>query len=186
MTKKTAHGRRPWMILLALLASAALLMTTPSASANGDDDDGWDDDWDHKPRCERGDDGMVNTSGGDWRRHCVPCPTDLGAEALSDGSVWVFFDEAPGSDGSRIYRSINGGPFASLVVLPNGTDQYRDTNTTPGVTYTYKVVGLFDGRESHRCDSVSVTAVPVFPTAVGATLAGLLGVAAYVGLGRRR
>ncbi len=107
------------------------------------------------------------------------------ATANEGGSITINVTHAAGSDGSSLYRSVNGGPFALLSSIPAVQSQYLDSNTTIGSTYAYAATALFAQSETDFCDSVEITSVPVFPGAVAASLAALVGMLGYA-LARRR
>lgn len=116
---------------------------------------------------------------------CAPeCPADLGlvATANGDGSVSLNWDDVAGVDEYNVYRAEGAG---ALVLLDTVSESaFLDTSTMAGVTYTYAVTLVDDGRESPICDRAEVTAIPFFG-ALGAALAALGAVAAIV-VARRR
>lgn len=122
---------------------------------------------------------------GDEPRENPPCPTNLQATAESDGDVRLTWDTAEGAVSYNIYRTVEGGDFDYLATTTDTT--YTDTTTEVGVTYEY-IVTAFDGEsESVDCDSVTVTAIPFFPSLmVGAVaLAGSVGAFALISRTRR-
>jgi len=118
-----------------------------------------------------------------WVDECeVPppegCPeVGLEATANEDGSITVDVDV---EGNFTLMRSEGSGGFGSVGDF-RGDTRYVDTDTTPGVTYTYKVV-----IDEQDCARIVVTAIPVFPTLVAAGLASGLGLLGYVALRRRR
>ena len=115
----------------------------------------------------------------------LACPTGLGATALANEDVRIDFTPAAGSVGSNVYRTEAGGERTLVAELGAGEGSFLDTSTVAGTTYTYEVTAVYDEGESGPCATVQVTAIPVFPTVVGALAASTLGVLAYAGLRRR-
>lgn len=113
------------------------------------------------------------------------CPTDLEAEALPDGSVRLTFTPANGTEGNNVYRTVADQDPVLMAELPPGATEFVDESTEPGTTYTYEVRSVFEGRETPECPTVEVTAIPVFPTVLGAVAASTVGILAYAGLRRR-
>ncbi|MEM4531236.1 MAG: fibronectin type III domain-containing protein [Thermofilaceae archaeon] len=50
--------------------------------------------------------------------------------------------------GFRVYRSVNGGPWTLVAVLPLSTTTYTDTNVVEGSYYWYRVVEYYGSQES--------------------------------------
>jgi hypothetical protein len=107
-----------------------------------------------------------------------PCdgPENVQATANPDGTIlveWAY----------EVYRAVGDGPFEEIGQTSGhnpdvpGTDRgpedhdtsFLDTNTTVGETYRYQIQAF--GPPPHLsdiCGEVTVTAIPVFPTAVAA------------------
>jgi hypothetical protein len=114
------------------------------------------------------------------------CPTGLLAIANGDGSVRLTWTEAPGSDGTNVYRADGDGDFVYVTTTAAGSDEYLDTTTVAGASYAYMVTGLYGNEESVGCALVEVTAIPDLPTALGAGLAMGGSLVAFALLARRR
>lgn len=99
------------------------------------------------------------------------CPTGLTVVANPDGSVTLFWNDAPGSDGTNIYRAADGGDFEYLATAVPEAEAYTDTTAVPGTSYEYAVTGLYGDAESQQCGVVEVTAIPEFPTLAALGLA---------------
>lgn len=127
-----------------------------------------------------------------------PCPTDLAVALQSNGDVLVTWTPAPGSNGTNIWRSVNGGEFDLGDHVDGNTtnESTDDTPHTPGWTYTYTARGTYGFNESQDCPEASVTIpggtsppptdIPFFPSTTSVVVASL---AALVGVGfvlRRR
>ncbi len=113
------------------------------------------------------------------------CPTDLTAIETENGNILVNFTPAPGSDGTNIYRSVNGGPFDYLDTLAPAATQYLDTDANPLTGYAYYVTALYDDRESQDCPITELRTIPVFPGVFAGVMAAVVGVVAYGGLRRK-
>lgn len=116
----------------------------------------------------------------------IECPPmDLTATANADGSIslnWTDVGEA--ADEYNIYRSAGGG---ALVFLDSTSDTtYTDESTTVGVSYTYAITIVKDGRESEICARAQATAIPFFGAPILAALALAGSVGAFAVLRRRK
>lgn len=117
----------------------------------------------------------------------VECPPiDITAVANDDGSITVSWDELGEGEMINLYRAEDGGDFVFISMFGEGTNGYFDTDTEVGVTYEYAVTSFDGTTESEVCDTVEVTAIPVFSTLLAGGLAAMLGIGAYVMIGRRR
>ena len=116
----------------------------------------------------------------------MSCPTDVDAIANGDGSVTLRFTAAAGSDGTNIYRADGDGDFEYLTTVGADVTTYTDTTTVAGSAYSFMLTGLYGDEESQGCEVSEVSAIPVFPGAVGFGLATLLGAGVYLALARRR
>ncbi len=114
-----------------------------------------------------------------------PCPSDLEATETQAGGIQLNFTPAPGSDGTNIYRSVNGAPFLYLDTLGSGATQYNDTNVNPLTGYAYYITGLFGDLESQDCPIVELKTIPVFPSVFAGILAAAVGAVAYGGMRRK-
>ena len=114
-----------------------------------------------------------------------PCPPDVTARALDDGSVLVQWGIASG-EGYLVYRAEGDGDF-ELVSIEMGTTNtdFLDVNVTGGVTYRYTVTTFEDDVSSGPCAEVEVTTIPFFPGLVVGALALAGSVGAYVWLRRK-
>lgn len=148
-----------------LLAVAALLLVQGAAAGHQDDTAERDD-----PECVG--------------------PQQITAE--HDGPAHVISWSAfAGADSYNLYRSeiVPGGPagggFDVLATVDGNTTTYHDSETETGATYRYFVTAVVAGEETDACNIVETTAIPVFPSAVAAGLAGVVGIAGYAVLRRR-
>lgn len=116
----------------------------------------------------------------------LACPTGLSASPNDDGSITLTWTAAPGSDGTNIYRALGDEDFEYLTTVGPAVGTYTDTTSVAGNAYAYTVTALYGDSESADCPIVEVTAIPVFPGAIGVGLAAALGLGAYVVLQRRR
>lgn len=116
----------------------------------------------------------------------MECPSGLLAIANGDGSVQLAWTEAPGSDGTNVYRADGDGDFEYVTTTVAGVESHLDTTTVAGESYTYLVTGLFGNEESEGCMVVETTAIPDLPTVLGAGLALGGSLLAFALLGRRR
>jgi hypothetical protein len=143
--------------------------------ANDDVDDDMDepgddtgDDGGDEPGDDTGDDG-----GDGMESLCV----DLMAQTQGDGSIAV---SASGLMSSAVLlRSTASAADEMVAELDSTTELYTDVDTSVGVTYTYSLI--VDGE---LCDSVEVTAIPVFPSALAAALAVAGTLVGYFGVRR--
>lgn len=115
----------------------------------------------------------------------LACPEDLLAVANGDGSITLTFAAAAGSDGTNVYRVDADGDYELLATLDAGVGTYTDLDTEAGAAYVYAVTALFGDRESVGCQEIEVSAIPDFPTLLGAGLATSGGLLALF-LARRR
>jgi len=114
----------------------------------------------------------------------LECPSRLKLEALSDGSIMLSWKPAKDSDATNIYRAVGGADFVYLTTVDG--DEYLDNSTTPGVTYSYTVTGLYGDQESTDCPIATTTAIPNFPTAIASGLAVGLAALGYAFASRRK
>lgn len=134
-----------------------------------------------EPEC--GDDGQPECPEEPTER---ACPTDLEATANADESVTLTWTPAAGSDGTNIYRAVGDGDFEYLDTAGEGVEEYTDTTTTAGTSYSYLLTALFGNEESEDCATVDVAAIPVFPSMMAFGAATVLGAGAYLALALRR
>lgn len=124
-----------------------------------------------------------------WSDGCDEDNPCLGLELMltqnEGGSITVNVTHASGSLGSGLYRSVEGGPFdfVDAVLAPN--TEYVDEDTEIGKTYAYAGTALYAQFESQPCDSAETTSIPVFPGAIAASLAALIGLLGYAFVRRR-
>lgn len=116
----------------------------------------------------------------------MACPSDIDAIANADGSVTLRFTPAPGSDGTNIYRADGEGDFEYLTTVGPDATQFTDTTTTAGNVYAYLLTALYGNEESEGCGVSEVSAIPVFPGALGFGLATVLAAGVYLALTGRR
>lgn len=117
----------------------------------------------------------------------VECPPfDLTAIANDDGSITLSWDELGEGEMINLYRAEDGGDFTYIDTFGEGTKGYHDTDTEVGTTYEYAVTSFDGTTESEICATTEVTAIPVFSTLLAGGLAAMLGIGAYVMIGRRR
>lgn len=122
-----------------------------------------------------------------------PCPTDLHGQALEEGGVFMSWTLNSRSD-IKVYRAVGDGDFEEIDHLEFPTTKYIDHDTEPDVTYRYQVtaVGMHQDNESRpaegespACETLEVTAVPVFSGFVPMIAAVAVGVVGYA-MWRRR
>ena len=107
----------------------------------------------------------------------TPCPATLLAAANADGSITLTIT----ADGaSQLFRKEAGGPYELLGSF-TGDAEHIDTTVTAGLAYTYKLVVA-----GEECGLVEVSAIPDFPTVVGAVAATGLGIAGYAFMRRKK
>lgn len=114
----------------------------------------------------------------------VPCP-ELTVTAEAGPSNHLNWTAVEDADKYNIYKAVGDGPLLLIDMVDNATLSYDDEDVVQGQTYRYMVTVVIDGQESEDCDEVEVTAIPVFPTAIVATAAGLLGISAYAVIRKR-
>lgn len=106
------------------------------------------------------------------------------AQANSDGSITLAWDDVAGADGYGVWRTSGGDEPLPLEFVESGVTTYTDGTSVAGETYTYAILPIVDGVPARVCESVEVTAVPFFgaPFLLAVALAGAL--VAYVRLRR--
>lgn len=108
------------------------------------------------------------------------CSGPASIEAHTDGPTnvveWSSFE---GADKYNLYRAEGDGPLEHYETTGPGTTAFDDEDVEAGTVYTYQVTATVEGDETEACDEAEITAIPVFPTIVGAVLATTLGVGAY-------
>ncbi len=131
-------------------------------------------------------DGQFNLSHGpcEEEENGVPCP-ELTVTAEAGPSNHLNWTAVNDTDTYKIYKAVGDGPLVLLDTVDNTTLSYDDEDVVQGQTYRYMVTAVIDSQESENCDEVEVTAIPVFPTAIVATAAGLLGISAYAVIRKR-
>lgn len=97
-------------------------------------------------------------------------PTALTA-TKTDAGVVLTWAASPGSTGSTVYRSVNGGEFTALAG-PLGTTAYTDTTaTTAGTVFAYEVTAVGDN-ESLLSKPATVSTAPSAPGPVTVQTSG--------------
>jgi hypothetical protein len=67
-------------------------------------------------------------------------PADLAARAVSPTRVdLVWTDHAANEAGNIVERSVSGGPFADVALLPADAASWSDAGAQPNTRYTYRV-----------------------------------------------
>lgn len=115
----------------------------------------------------------------------TPCPPGVSATAESDGDVRLEWDAVENATQYRVYRAVGEGELEDYAWVPGDTTAFTDTDTVAGETYTYIVTAAFGSHESEICEEVTVTAIPLFPSALVGALAGAAALASLVVLRRR-
>ena len=116
----------------------------------------------------------------------IPCPPDVSAEAsVSEGEavITVTWSAVEGADGYVVYRAVEGGEFEMVEATTDLT--FVDEDVEAGLVYEYIVTAVIGNAESEGCESVSVTAIPFFPSLVVGALAMIGGVGAFTYMRRR-
>lgn len=113
-----------------------------------------------------------------------PCPTNLTAQAMEDGSVKLSWGASPNATAYEIHRA-TGGNMTHIATVTAPTTLFSDVTSVPGTTYTYRVTATNGFETSSDCPAVQVTAVPVFPSIVAGALALLGAVGVFLVLRRR-
>jgi PKD repeat protein len=89
--------------------------------------------------------------------YTVETPTNFrkaSADAVSVTLRWV--NPSPNALGFRLERSVNGGAFAEVAMLPGNVLSYQDTNVASGEEYTYRLYSFskFENRSGYTPDVV--------------------------------
>ncbi len=122
---------------------------------------------------------------GMFYRECPPPPTcspdiSLSAIAHEDESVTVEAHDLDREAG--LERAVAGtDDFEHVATLDEGNTTFRDTGTEAETTYEYRLVA-----NGETCATVEVTAIPVFPGLIVASLATVAGLGAYGAIARHR
>jgi hypothetical protein len=115
----------------------------------------------------------------------VKCPT-TSASAQPGPQNELSWDEVDGADGYKVYRASGEGDFEQIAETDADTLSFDDADVEEDQTYRYQVTAMVDGEESQPCNTVEVTAIPVFSSAIALTAAAVTSVGAYaVTRGRR-
>lgn len=114
---------------------------------------------------------------------CLPCPPVV-AEALGSGAIRLDWPAVDGADFYSVAR-FHAGQTETFLVATEET-HFLDEATETGETYAYGVTPRVDVDDPGTdCPHVTVTAIPVFPSPVGAALALVAGMGGYAMLRRR-
>lgn len=105
-------------------------------------------------------------------------PSDL--EVLASGQNRIDMTWAENSSvesGYRVERKTGDGSFAELVVMEPNTGSYSDEGVVVDTTYTYRVIGLYEGGESTPTNEASAvtssdTTAPAAPSGFAAVAQG--------------
>ena len=95
-------------------------------------------------------------------------PSALSAVA-STSRVELAWTAGANNTSFRVYRSLDGASF-TLLASP-ATPSYIDLAVVNGTGYTYRVTGMFDGRESAPTSNATATPVGVAPARVAGVVA---------------
>jgi hypothetical protein len=121
----------------------------------------------------------------------IPCPTDLHAEPLEDGSVRLAWEAAEGVDGYVIMRwdgDANPPPAGTeFTFFETNETMFTDTTTEAHQTYTYEVSSTTEETFFHGedCPTITVTTIPFFTGILTALVASLGAIGLYARLRRR-
>ncbi len=105
-------------------------------------------------------------------------PTELAVFPSGDARIDLTWkDNSTVESGYRIERKPEGGVFEALSVIPQNSTSFVDLGVTLGNTYTYRVIGLYDGGESDPTNEASGqitsdTTTPNVPTGLAAIASG--------------
>ena len=78
-----------------------------------------------------------------------------------NNSLTLYWNEVPGADNYRIYRSdVSGGPYSLLTEISPGTGEYTDNTVTNYQTYYYVMTTMDDGFESPQSGEVQAAPRP--------------------------
>jgi len=91
-------------------------------------------------------------------------PSNVRAEAISESSIRVSWNQVEGATGYKVYRT--GG---SLIATVENALQYEHTGCTGGTVYSYTVSALFNSDEGAKSSEVSAKTwylLPAFNTEV--------------------
>ncbi|MBW3583171.1 MAG: fibronectin type III domain-containing protein [Euryarchaeota archaeon] len=105
-------------------------------------------------------------------------PLDPRAIANRDGSITIHADRLDRE--ATLMRAAGDGAPMAVAEMDAVNDDFRDTDTEAGVTYTYTLV--IDGE---TCATLEVTAIPVFSSVLAGGLAMMAGLVGYVAMRRR-
>ena len=111
------------------------------------------------------------------------CATGLTATSDASGTVRLQWDPVAGALRYNVLRAVGDGPLEPHAMLPGDVTTFEDPASLQGVTYRYAVVA--NGPGTLTCPTVTVTAIPFFPSFGAALLAGVAGIAGLA-LWRRR
>jgi len=174
-----------------VIVTAALLFAAATAAAQDRQEGDLPD-----PNCEEDpfQAGCQESCAGPEDCSYPPCPTGLAGQALEDGSIFLSWTLNSFSD-ILVYRSEAGGPMEQVAHLEFPTTKWIDHDTQAGVTYEYRVVAFGQHQydesvepegESQGCKTLTLTAIPFFPSvwAIGAAVAG--GTIGLAAMSRRR
>ncbi len=107
---------------------------------------------------------------------CHPTVTGTALEGPTNQLTWTELENATGYN---VYRATSDGNFSVIASVDTNTTMYDDTNVTEGTTYSYQVTATFNGQETEPCETVMLTAIPVFESMLAVGAASVLGLGAY-------
>jgi hypothetical protein len=102
--------------------------------------------------------GALSTEVAETPQSPPAAPTGLAATSAKGKGVQLSWAATTGATSYRVYRSTTGATGAYTLIASVTSPSYKDTSTTRGVTYYYKVTAVNTFGESPQSNSVSATA----------------------------
>jgi titin len=102
--------------------------------------------------------GALSTEVAETPQSPPAAPTGLAANSAKGKGVQLSWAATTGATSYRVYRSTTGATGAYTLIASVTSPSYKDTSTTRGVTYYYKVTAVNTFGESPQSNSVSATA----------------------------
>jgi fibronectin type 3 domain-containing protein len=108
------------------------------------------------------------------------CPTQLDAEAMASEEVRLTWAAAEDAESYHVYRASGESGFEHVAEVQETS--YVDGETEAETTYEYQVTAANTAGKAKACETVEVTAIPVFgePVYVAVAALGGVGLAAVV------
>lgn len=112
-----------------------------------------------------------------------PCPRDLRARAMGDGTIVLSWSSAGGATPLVLFRAEGQGVFGPLARLDGDASSYRDEDVRSGTTYRYSLAP--EGLDPAACGDVSASSIPYRSGILTALLVSVVGLAGYVAVRAR-